>query len=71
MQEVLGWITGPVKLNTVSPTARHRRNVSWELCCPGAESRWVSATLKVMELRATVIVSLFSFTLITKIIIRQ
>ena len=40
--DVWGSITGPVK-STVSPTARHRCDVSLEMCCPGAKSRrWAS-----------------------------
>ena len=39
--EVLGMIPGPVKSNTMSPTARRRCDVSSELCCPGAKpQRW-------------------------------
>ena len=34
-----GSLTGQVKSVTVSPTARHRRVVFWELCCPGAKPR--------------------------------
>ena len=30
--EGLGFITGPVKLDAVSPTARHRFDVSSQLC---------------------------------------
>ena len=30
---------GSVKSDTVSPTARHRFDVSSELCCPGVEPR--------------------------------
>ena len=35
----LASIPGPVKSDTVSPTARHRCNVTLELCCPGAKPR--------------------------------
>ena len=35
----LGSIPGPVISDTVSPTARHRCDVSSELCCPGAKPR--------------------------------
>ena len=35
----MGSITRPGKSNIVSPTARHRRDVSSELCDPDAESR--------------------------------
>ena len=31
---VSGSFTGPVKSDSVSSTARHRCNVSWELCFP-------------------------------------
>ena len=37
--EAWGSIPGPVKLDTVSPTIRHRCDVSSELCCPGAKPR--------------------------------
>ena len=41
VRKVGGLIPGPVKLDTVSPTARHRCDVSSELCCPGAKpQRW-------------------------------
>ena len=40
----LGSIPGSVKSDTVSPTARHRYDVSSELCCPGAKPhRWTSS----------------------------
>ena len=39
VREVWGSIPGPVKSNTVSPTARHRVDVSSELCYPSAETR--------------------------------
>ena len=35
--EILGSITGPVKSDTVSPTAEHRCDVTPELCWPGAK----------------------------------
>ena len=35
----LGSIPGTMKSDTVSPTARHRCDVSSELCCPGANPR--------------------------------
>ena len=42
VREVWGSIPGPVKSDTVSPTARHRCDVSSELCSPGAKPRrWV------------------------------
>ena len=34
-RETLGSISGPVKLETVSPTACYCCDVSLELCCPG------------------------------------
>ena len=34
-----GSIHGPVKFDTVSPTARHRCDVSSKLCWPGAQPR--------------------------------
>ena len=37
--EVLGSISRAVKSGSVSPTVRHRRDVSLELCCPGAIRR--------------------------------
>ena len=37
--EVLGSIPVPLKSNTVSPTFRHRCDVSSELCCPGVKPR--------------------------------
>ena len=37
VREVQGSITGPVKLDTGSLTARHLCDVSSELCCPGAD----------------------------------
>ena len=39
VREVLGSILGLVKLDTVSPSARHRCDVSSELCRPGANPR--------------------------------
>ena len=39
VQEVRSSIPEPVKLDAVSPKARQRRNVSLELCCPGAQPR--------------------------------
>ena len=39
VREVWGLIPGPVKLDTVSPTACLRCDVSLDLCCPGAEPR--------------------------------
>ena len=43
----LGLILGPVKLDKVSPTARHRCHLSSELCCPDAEQwRWTSPFVK-------------------------
>ena len=41
-REVLSLIPGPVKSNTMSPTARHRCDVSSELCCSVAKPRrWI------------------------------
>ena len=37
VREVWGSIPGSVKSDTVSPTVRHRCDVSWELCCTGAK----------------------------------
>ena len=37
--EVLGALPGTVKLDSESPTASHRCNVSSELCCPDAKLR--------------------------------
>ena len=39
VREVWGSIPGPVKSNTVQPTARHRCDVSSELCCSVAKKR--------------------------------
>ena len=39
VREVWGSIPGPVKSDTVSPTTRHRCDVSSELCSPGAKPR--------------------------------
>ena len=39
LREVWGSIPGPVKFDTVSPTARHRCDVFLELCHPGAKPR--------------------------------
>ena len=39
MQEVKDSIHGPGKLDTMSPTARHRCHVSSELHCPNAKSQ--------------------------------
>ena len=36
MREIWGSIPGPIKSDAVSPTARHRCDVSSELCYPGA-----------------------------------
>ena len=35
----MGLLPGPVKSGAVSPTTRHRCDVSSEQCCPGAEPR--------------------------------
>ena len=45
VREVWVSITGAVKSDTVSPTARHHCDVSSELCCPGAKSRSWAPTL--------------------------
>ena len=43
MRQVWGFIPGSVKSDTVSLTARHRCDVSLELCSPGAKlSRWAA-----------------------------
>ena len=39
LREVSGSIPEPIKLDTVSPTARHRCKVSLKLCCPGVKPR--------------------------------
>ena len=39
VRDVFGSILGPLKSDTVSPTARHRCDVSSELCCPGVKLR--------------------------------
>ena len=38
-RQIMGFIPGPVKTDKLSPTARHRCDVSSELCCPGAKPR--------------------------------
>ena len=43
-RKVWGSIPGSVKSDVVSPSARHRCDVSSELCCPGVKPRrWMSA----------------------------
>ena len=38
----LGSIPGAGQIGTLSPTARHRCDVSLDLCCPGAmPRRWI------------------------------
>ena len=39
VRDVSDSIPGPVKPNTVSPTARQHCDVSSDLCCPGVKPR--------------------------------
>ena len=46
VREVLSSITGPLKLDAVSPMAHHRGDVSSELRCPGAKVAGLSPTTR-------------------------
>ena len=48
MRKIWGSIPRPVKSDTVLPTARHRCEVSSDLCCPGAKMRGRTPPLATM-----------------------
>ena len=50
----LGFDSRALKSNTVSSTARHRCDVSLELCCPGAmPGRWTPPLVTRFDVRNT------------------